>query len=208
MNIQDALDWRYAVKEFTPRILPDQKVQALLEATRKSASSYGLQPYKLILIKSRDIREELLPYSLGQEKVLNCSHLVVLAAQTNIGDITVERFIQQFMKTRDVAYSSIEGYSTHMKQALASKSPAAKREWAHQQAYVALGTLLASAAMMNIDSCPMTGFDHKAYDKLLDLGSKGLESSSIVALGYRSPNDTSATLAKVRFDYSDIILEL
>ena len=95
MNIQDALDWRYAVKEFTPKILPDQKVQALLEATRKSASSYGLQPYKLILIKSRDIREELLPYSLGQEKVLNCSHLVVLAAQTNIGDITVERFIQQ-----------------------------------------------------------------------------------------------------------------
>lgn len=206
MDIQAALNWRYAVRKFTTEKLPDTRVRALLDATRKSASSYGLQPYKLIVIASRDIREKLLPVSFGQQKVLDCSHLVVFAAQRNVGDDTVDQYVERLIRLRCVTQESVADYASHMKGALASKTLAEKREWAHQQAYIALGTFLTSAAIMQIDSCPMTGIEHDAYDEILGLKDRGLETSAIAALGYRSPEDTSAFGQKVRVDYEDFVL--
>lgn len=206
--IHAALDWRYAVREFSPEKLSSQTVETLVDAARKSASSYGLQPYRLIIVESDAVRGDLLPYSFGQQKVLDCSHLVVFAADTRIGDQTVDRYVEQYLEVRGGAYEDIAGYAGHMKQSLASKSPEEKREWAHQQAYIALGTLLTAAALLQIDSCPMTGFDRQAYDQVLGLAERGLESSSIVALGRRSARDRSAGLAKVRFDYEDFVIQM
>ena len=208
MNIQDALDWRYAVREFSDEKLSHTQIENLMEATRKSASSYGLQPYKLIVIESKELREKLLPHSYGQQKVVDCSHLVVFAAHKKIGYWTVDRYIQQYIKARNVSYESVSDYSRHMKQALTSKTPAEQREWAHQQAYIAIGTFLTAAATLQIDSCPMTGFDAKAYDEVLDLEAKGLETTAVAALGYRSQNDKSASMNKVRFDYDELVLSL
>lgn len=205
MNIHEALDWRYAVREFSPSILDHQTVTTLLDAARKSASSYGLQPYKILLVESESIRRELLAHSFGQQKVVFCSHLVVFAAQTDIGDSTVDRYIAQCMRTRGQSMSELAGYADHMKAALAAKSALEKKAWAHQQVYIALGTLLAAAASMRVDSCPMTGFDPKGYDQVLGLAERGLESSVVVALGCRSDNDSSANLEKVRFDYDEVI---
>jgi len=142
MNIHQALDWRYAVREFSPEKLDTRAVETLLDAVRKSASSYGLQPYKLLVVESRAVRQALLAHSFGQQKVLDCSHLIVFAAQTEIGDHTVDRYVDQFVKTRGVPASDIAGYVEHMKQALSGKTAAEKQVWAHQQAYIALGTLL------------------------------------------------------------------
>ncbi|MBW0147169.1 NAD(P)H-dependent oxidoreductase [Marinobacter sp. CAU 1620] len=208
MNVHAALDWRYAVREFSPEKLSSQTVETLVDAARKSASSYGLQPYKLIIVESGAVRRDLLPHSFGQQKVLDCSHLIVFAADTRIGDQTVDRYVAQYLKARGGAYEDIAGYAGHMRQSLASKSQAEKREWAHQQAYIALGTLLTAAAVLQIDSCPMTGFDRQAYDQVLGLTERGLESSSIVALGRRSARDHSADLAKVRFDYEDFVIQM
>lgn len=208
MNIHEALDWRYAVREFSPEKLDGQTVETLVDAARKSASSYGLQPYKILIVESKSVRKDLLPYSYGQQKVLDCSHLIVFAAQTDIGDHTVDRYVTQFEKTRSVTAAEISGYVTHMKEALASKSQSEKQAWAHQQAYIALGTLLTAAASMRIDSCPMTGFDHNAYDDVLGLAELGLESSAIVALGYRSARDRSSGLPKVRFGYDDLVITM
>jgi len=208
MNIHEALDWRYAVREFSPEKLDAQTVETLVDAARKSASSYGLQPYKILVVESKAVRRDLLAYSFGQQKVLDCSHLIVFAAQTDIGDHTVDRYVTQFVKTRGVPVEDISGYVSHMKQALAAKSRAEKQAWAHQQAYIALGTLLTAAASMRIDSCPMTGFDHRAYDEVLGLAELGLESSAIVALGYRSARDRSSGLPKVRFDYDDLVIRM
>ena len=208
MNIHQALDWRYAVREFSPEKLSGHIVETLVDAARKSASSYGLQPYKILVLESKSLRQDLLPYSYGQQKVVDCSHLIVFAAHTNIGDHTVDRYVTQFEKTRGVPAAGISGYVTHMKEALASKSQAEKQAWAHQQAYIALGTLLTAAASMRIDSCPMTGFDHNAYDDVLGLANLGLESSAIVALGYRSARDRSSGLPKVRFDYDDLVIRM
>ncbi|MBL3826688.1 MULTISPECIES: NAD(P)H-dependent oxidoreductase [unclassified Marinobacter] len=206
MNIHEALDWRYAVREFSPEKLDAQTVETLVDAARKSASSYGLQPYKILVVESKAVRRDLLAYSFGQQKVLDCSHLIVFAAHADIGDHTVDRYVTQFVKTRGVPVEDISGYVSHMKQALAAKSRAEKQAWAHQQAYIALGTLLTAAASMRIDSCPMTGFDHRAYDEVLGLAELGLESSAIVALGYRSARDRSSGLPKVRFDYDDLVI--
>ena len=208
MNIHEALDWRYAVREFSPEKLDAHTVETLVDAARKSASSYGLQPYKILIIGNKSVRKDLLAYSFGQQKVLDCSHLIVFAAQTDIGDHTVDRYVTQFEKIRSVPAAEISGYVTHMKEALASKSQAEKQAWAHQQAYIALGTLLTAAASMRIDSCPMTGFDHNAYDDVLGLAELGLESSAIVALGYRSARDRSSGLPKVRFDYDDLVITM
>lgn len=206
MDIHSALDWRYAVREFSPEKLDTKIVENLLDATRKSASSYGLQPYKVIMIESQDLRRDLLPHSYGQHKVLNCSHLIVFAAETRVGDHTVDRYITQHQKVRDVSYSDVAGYADHMKKALAAKSEAEQTSWAHQQAYIALGTLLAASASMRIDSCPMTGIDARAYDQILGLNDLGLETSAIVALGLRSSRDHSSDLPKVRVDFDDFVI--
>lgn len=208
MNIHEALDWRYAVREFSPEKLENKVVEAIIGATCKSASSYGLQPYKLIVIQSESVRRDLLEHSFGQQKVLDCSHLVVLAAHTRIGDHTVDRYTDQLMRVRGITYEEIAGYASHMKEALSIKTSSEKREWAHQQAYIALGTLLTVAATLRVDSCPMTGFDHLAYDKVLGLAEHGLEASAIVALGHRSPTDEHAQLAKVRFDDEDLVVRM
>ncbi|AQU81624.1 MULTISPECIES: NAD(P)H-dependent oxidoreductase [unclassified Halomonas] len=208
MDIHAALDWRYAVREFSSEKLSNQVVESLVDAARKSASSYGLQPYKIIVIESAAVRQELLPHSFGQQKVVDCSHLVIFAAHSNIDNQTVERYVKQLMKVRGTPYEDVSGYAEHMQQALATKSAAQRKEWAHQQCYIALGTLLTAAAMLKIDSCPMTGFDHRAYDQALQLPEQGLEASVIVALGHRSPSDTSSELPKVRFDYDDVVIQI
>lgn len=205
MNIQEALDWRYAVREFSSKKLTALQLNNLLEATRKSASSYGLQPYKILVIESEAIRQSLLPYSYGQQKVVDCSHLVVFAALSNIGDGIVDRYIKQLIKIRDVSYESVAQYANHMKNALASKSDAQKRIWAHQQAYIALGTFLTSAAVLKIDTCPMTGIDAQGYDTSLGLSEQGLETVAIAAVGFRSSGDHHAVLPKVRFDFDELI---
>lgn len=206
MNINDALDWRYAVREFSNKKLEEESVENLINATRKSASSYGLQPYKIILIESESIRRDLLPHSFGQDKILNCSHLIAFAVSTTIGDETVDRYIDKLIKVRGVEYDEISGYAEHMKDILSAMSHSQKREWAHQQAYIALGTLLTAAAALTIDSCPMTGFDHPAYDEVLGLKNMGLETAAIVALGHRSISDQSALLPKVRFEKKEMVI--
>ncbi len=208
MDIHAALDWRYAAREFSPESLEDQAVESLLDATRKSASSYGLQPYKVILVESASVRRDLLPHSFGQQKVRECSHLVVFAVETRIGDDTVDRYIERHLQARGGSLKEIAGYAAHMKGALASKSELEKRQWAHQQAYIALGTLLSAAAVMAIDSCPMTGIDASAYDQVLGLKERGLETSAIVALGHRSARDHTAGLTKVRLDYDDFVIRV
>ena len=117
-------------------------------------------------------------------KVPAASHLIIIAAHTSIDDKTVDRYVNQQVKVTGVPAEEIQGYANHMKQSLASKSPQEKREWARQQCYIALGTLLAAAAALEIDSCPMTGIQNTEYDRVLGLADLGLETSSIMAIGH------------------------
>lgn len=205
MNILKALNWRYAVKQFSDeKIKPDQ-LQQLLSATHLSASSYGLQPYAIIVVKSDKVRQQLLPYSYGQNKVADCSHLIIFAAHTNIGDLTVERYINRFSQVTELSRKTLVNMSEHVKSAISNKTKEQQQEWAHQQAYIALGNLLTCAALMKIDTCPMTGIDFNGYDKVLGLTQRGLTTSVICPVGIRHPDDKQATTPKVRFKFDELV---
>ena len=134
MILIEALNWRYAVKAFSDRKVEVDKLQFLLEATRLSASSYGLQPYRILVIQSEEIRRQLVEYSYGQDKVLHSSHLVIFAAQTAISDDAIDHFIQQVAQSRNQPVSELGAYADHIKSALAEKSPAELLAWAKNQA--------------------------------------------------------------------------
>ncbi|HEY9050340.1 MAG TPA: NAD(P)H-dependent oxidoreductase, partial [Gammaproteobacteria bacterium] len=201
-----ALNWRYAVRQFSSERIDEEKIQQLLTATRLSATSYGLQPYRLILVNDIDVRKKLLKYAMGQDKVVNCSHLVVFAAQTNIGDDMVDRYIRSVAETRGISVDEFQGLADHMKQVFVGMNAQQKREWAHQQAYIALGTLLTAAAVMEIDTCPMGGIEADGFDCVLGLNELGLETSVICALGVRHPDDSNARLPKVRYGHSEMVI--
>jgi nitroreductase/dihydropteridine reductase len=208
MKLLEALDWRYAVKQFSNEKIAAVELKNLLNATRLSASSYGLQPYNIIVVESSTIRKQLLPFSYGQEKIADSSHLIIFAAHTQVGDVTVDRYIEKHANITNTPYGELDKFSEHMKSALAVKTAEQKQGWAHQQAYIALGNFLTCAAMMKIDSCPMTGFDNAGYDSVLGLFEKGLTTSVICPIGRRHRNDVQALSPKVRFDYDQIVMEI
>lgn len=205
MKIIEALQWRYATREFSRESLDPKKLQQLLDATCLSASSYGLQPYHLLVIQSPSIKQQLLEFSLGQDKVAQCSHLVVFAAHTDIGDKTVDRYISAFSKIRGVEPLQLENMALHYKTALAVMDQSQRQEWAHQQAYIALGNFLTSAALLEIDSCPMTGIDLEGFDQVLELRKKNLTTTAICPIGIRHPQDQAAGEKKVRFGLGDMV---
>lgn len=205
MNLMKALHWRYAVREFSGDNIAPEQLQQLLEATRLSASSYGLQPYHLLVIESPGVRQQLVEFSLGQGKVAHCSHLIIFAAHTNVGDVTVDRYIQQFSAVREVAPTDLHNMAEHYKAALAQMNNAQRQEWAHQQAYIALGNFLTCAALLEIDTCPMTGIEAEGYDWVLGLREKNLTTTAVCPIGIRHPIDTSAKQKKVRFDLHDMV---
>jgi nitroreductase / dihydropteridine reductase len=208
MNLMKALHWRYAVREFSGDSIAPEQLQQLLEATRLSASSYGLQPYHLLVIESPRVRQQLVEFSLGQDKVANCSHLIIFAAHRNVGDVTVDHYIQQFSAVRKVAVTELHSMSQHYKAALAQMNDAQRQEWAHQQAYIALGNFLTCAALMEIDTCPMTGIEAEGYDWVLGLREKNLTTTAVCPIGIRHAMDNSARQKKVRFDLQDMVTRL
>lgn len=205
MNIIEALNWRYAVREFSPEKISRPEIVSLLEAARLSASSYGLQPYKILVLEDDKERQALLQYSYGQSKVVESSHLLIFAAETSIGDHTVDQYIAQSLKIRSGDSEIPNDYVNHMKAALAMKSDTEKRAWAREQVYIALGTLLTAASTLRIDTCPMTGFDTEGYNKVLGLSKAGLSATAICAVGRRSKSDTTAFKSKIRRSFNDLV---
>ena len=208
MNVIEALNWRYAVRKFSDQKLSDEEVKRLVDATLLSPTSYGLQPYRLFVITDQELRRRLMASSFGQEKVLHCSHLVVFAAQTAFGDELVDLYIESVAETRKIEIQALSGLAEHMKEVFRNKNARQKKEWAHQQAYIALGTLLTSAALMKIDSCPMGAIDAAAYDEALNLKALNLETSMICALGFRDQKDKTAGMQKVRYDESEMVVTI
>lgn len=198
MSPVEALNWRYAVKQFSSRTLDTGLLDQLLEAVRLSPSAFGLQPYRLLLISDPEVRARLLPYSMGQDKVLNSSHLLVFAALEQVDESMITEHIDLLQNSRGGESSDYEGFSAHLKAYLNGMTEQEKRSWADQQLFIALGNCLTSAALLGIDSCPMTGFEPDGYDQVLGLKGEGLRTVAICALGQRDGTDATSAHAKVR----------
>ena len=161
-------NWRYATKKFdTTKKVSETDFAILKEAIRLSSSSYGLQPYKVLIIENPELREKLKPASWNQSQITDASHLIVFANDTNIGNQEIDAFIQNMSETRSVPLESIKGYGDFMKSKINELSVEEKSNWTAKQAYLALGNLLNAAAELKIDVTPMEGFDPIIYNEIL-----------------------------------------
>lgn len=191
--------WRYATKKFDPsKKVSDQDLETLLEATRLSASSYGLQPYHIFVISDQETKEKLKPASWNQSQITDASHVIVFANTTDFGEELVDNFIENTSTTRNIPIENLKGYSDFMKSKLVSLPSESKDTWTAKQAYIAFGNLMQAAAELKIDTCPMEGFESDQYNEILGLTEKNLNAAVVLTIGYRSEEDQTQHLPKVR----------
>ncbi|AYN67023.1 NAD(P)H-dependent oxidoreductase [Euzebyella marina] len=205
-NYIDNLNWRYATKKFdSTKKISEDDLSKLLEATSLSASSYGLQPYKILVLKDDDIRAKLKPAAWGQSQITEASHLIVLANQTTFGDELVDDYLTNVSETRGIPVEGLKAYADLMKANLMPLTDEQKAAWTAKQAYIALGNLLSAAADLKIDTCPMEGFDSAQFNEILGLDDKNLNAVVLAAVGYRSEEDQTQHYKKVRKSTENLI---
>lgn len=202
------LHWRYATKQFDPaRKISPADWSALEEALVLSPSSGGLQPWAFVVVTDPAIREQLLPVSFGQRQVVDASHLVVFAAKTRFDESDVDAHIAHTAEVRGIPVETLAPFRDMLVGGIVQAMDAPAREsWATRQAYIALGNLLTSAALLGIDTCPMEGFVPAQYDAILGLAESGLSAKAVCAVGYRAADDAYAGLPKVRFPKEKVLL--
>ncbi len=206
-ELLDVLKWRYATKIFDPaKTIPDAHWKAMEEALVLSPSSYGLQPWKFILVADKPTREKLRAVSWNQSQVTDSSHYVVFAARTDITEKDVDHFISRIAEVRGVGKETQAMYGEMMIKDLV-KGPRHEviAHWAGLQNYIALGNFMTSAALLGIDTCPMEGLDPKKYDEILNLNGTGYATLCACAAGYRAAADKHASLPKVRYPKAEMI---
>ena len=202
------LQWRYATKKFdATRKVSAKDWTTLEEALVLTASSYGLQPWKFIIVTDPALKAQLRPASWNQSQVEDCSHLVVLAAKQDITETDVDFFIARIAEVRGVTIESLAGYKGFMMGDLVNgPRHAIIKEWAARQTYIAMGNLLTSAAVLGIDACPFEGIEPPKYDEILGLVGSGYATVAACPLGYRAADDKYASTPKVRFATKDVIV--
>lgn len=203
------LNWRYATKKFdASKKVSKEDLENLLEATALSASSYGLQPYEILVVEDAAMRSKLQPAAWGQSQITEASHLIVLANQSTFGEELVDDYLNNVSETRGIPSNDLQGYSDFMKSKLMPLSESAKATWTARQTYIALGNLLSAAADLKIDTCPMEGFDSAQFNEMLGLSKRGLNAAVLVAVGYRSKEDKTQHYKKVRKAKENLITHL
>ncbi|MHC1779878.1 MAG: NAD(P)H-dependent oxidoreductase [Bacteroidales bacterium] len=199
MKIIDNLKWRYATKKFNPELkISNENMELLKESVNLTASSYGLQPYKVLIIENGEIREKLKSAAWGQTQISDSSALFLFCNFTEVGPDKVDSYLKMRADINNLNVSDSKDYGDMMKSMLASLTPEQISVWTSKQTYIALGTLLAASAELKIDSCPMEGFDKEQFDKILGLKERGLTASVLAAVGYRDESDPFLAFKKVR----------
>jgi nitroreductase/dihydropteridine reductase len=209
-DLINKLQWRYATKKFNPaKVVPQEKVDRILEAVRLTATSSGLQPFEVFVVTSKEVRERIKPIAWNQEQVTDSSHLLVFAAWDNY---TAERINAMFDLVNAERGFKNEGWENYRQMLLGTypqRDAEVNYQHAARQAYIGLGTALIAAAEEQVDATPMEGFDPKALDEILGLQARGLRSVAILPLGYRAEEgDWLVNLKKVRRPREQFITEV
>jgi nitroreductase len=201
------LNWRYATKEFDPtRKIDSSTIDALEESLVLAPSSFGLQPWKFIIVEDQSVKDQLLPLSWNQPQTRDCSHFVVLTYNDSFELEEVDRYLNATVAARGGDVTDHEGLKGMMVGFIQrSIEGATIDDWSKNQVYIALGQLMASAAFLGVDACPMEGIDPPGFDAALGLEGTGFSTMVACALGYRQESDKYATLPKVRYPKAEII---
>jgi len=208
MSITTALHWRYATKRMNGTKIPTEKLDAILDAISLAPTSFGLQPFSVLVIENKELLEKIKPIAMGQPQITEASALLVFAAWDKLTLEKIEDYTALIAKERNVTIESLK----NMQDVIASQLKNSDSDnfiWNCKQTYIALGFALVAAAVEEIDSTPMEGFDKNLLDDLLQLKEKGLRSSVIMTLGYRdSKNDYLANLKKVRREKDKLFIKM
>ncbi len=209
-KLLEALKWRYAVKAFDPAQKIDEATWTTLEeALVLTPSSYGLQPWKFLIIRDPELRAKLKPHAHNQGQVTDASHFVVFALRKNLDTAFIENYVRRIAVVRQVAIESLKGYhDAIIGSMIYGERSLTVNTWASNQVFIALGQFLLAAAALKIDACPMEGFNRWAFDDVLGLGKRGLAAVVCAAVGYRSAEDKYAKVPKVRYEAADVIEHL
>lgn len=199
MDLIKNLKWRYATKKFDPnKKINTEDLAKIKEVIQLSASSYGLQLYKVLIIENAELREKLKPASWGQSQITDASQVIVFCNYTDVKDEHIDAYIDLKANSLGIAADELKGYGDFIKGKMGEITTEQKSQWTARQTYIALGNLLAACAELNIDACPMEGFEVQQYDEILGLSAKGLSAALVATIGYRSSEDDTQHAPKVR----------
>lgn len=209
MDMIKDLNWRYATKSFdVSKEITESVLEKIIEVFRLTASSFWLQPWKLIIIKNKELKEKLKTASYNQSQITEAPIVLVFARVKNIDDKYIENFIEKnseitWMKKEDLAW-----YENMMKWYFRNSNEEQKISWARDQVFIALWNVMSFLAVKKIDSCAIWWFDANKYDEILELDKLWLSSVVVLPIWYRNKNDKYALAPKVRFDKKDIVIEM
>lgn len=207
MNIIENLKWRYATKKFDcDRVLEQEKIDILADAFNLTATSFGLQPLKLIIFKGKKLQADLVKHSMDQEQVAQASHILIFCIDTTIDKAFIEAYFSRIKEIRNTSDTILKPFKKYLIDDFEKQSQGEIEDWATKQAYLAMGNLLTVCAVEGIDSCPMEGFSPEKYDEIFNLKEKGLKSVLVMPIGYRADDDMFADFAKVRKELSDSVI--
>ncbi len=207
-KVLSALNWRYATKIFdNEKLVSEEKLAILKEAFRLTATSFGLQPLKLIVVSDKDLQNKLLPASFNQQQVATASHVLIIAIEKGFENTIIDAHFDLEMQVRGTSPEVLAPFKHYLTTSFEQKSAVEHRRFALNQAYIVLGNLMTVCALEKIDACPMEGFSPDKYDEILELSNKNLESVLLLPIGYRADNDDNAKRKKVRKPLDELILE-
>jgi len=205
--IIDALKWRYATKKFDDqKTVSDADIATLKESINLTATSFGLQPFRVAVVTDAATKEKLRAAAYDQPQLTTAGHIFVFASKLGMTAEYIEDFIKMLADQRGIKYEDVKGYAEYIKGSVTAKDAEFIKDWNKRQAYIALGTLMAAAGELKVDGCPMEGFDATKFDEILGLTAKGLTACVICPVGYRSEEDETQHYAKVRLPETEMFL--
>lgn len=205
-KIKAAFAWRAAVKVFdTAKKVSDADIATILEAARMSPAAYGLQPYRIIDVRDPALRAKVREGAFGQAQTTDASHLFVVALRTDIDEAFIEEFIALTAQTRGLAVEGLKGFRDMMVGDITNRTPEGRFAWAGRQAYIGLGAMIETAALMGIDAAPMEGFNPAAVNEALGLDALKLNAVGLLAVGYRG-DDAWSKMPKVRVPAEEFVI--
>jgi nitroreductase len=206
-EIISALEKRYAVKTFDPsKKVSDKDLRAILESGRLSPSSFGIEPWKFVVVTNSELRKKMRAAGYGQMKITDASHVIAVAYRTD-ADALVTELVGRTALAHGKTIEELDGLRKMVGGSVAGKQGDALESWLKAQTYIPLGIMILTAALLGIDSCPMEGFDPGQIDAILKLNEKNLRSATMFAVGYRG-DDAHAALPKVRRSYDDAVITI
>ncbi len=209
MSLIEDLKWRYATKQYdSTKFVEEEDVKKIVEAARLAPTSSGLQQFRILVIKNKELQNKIVPIAYDQQIVADCSHLLVFVAWDRYTEDRIDSIYDFTTDERELPRGRFGSYTDKLKGIYLPQT--SEENFAHtaRQAYIGLGLAIAQAAELRVDTTPMEGFDNAELDDLLDLKAKGMKSVLMLPLGFRNAEDWLAPMKKVRNPMKDFATKL